>query len=60
MEASTREVSQTPKHYDHSGAKKKSVVWKYFALIKAKDGTATPTLIRQRLYVNYAVNHIFS
>ena len=44
MEASTREASRTPKLYDHSGAKK-SIVWKYFGLIKAKDGPATKTNI---------------
>ena len=44
MEASTREASQTPKLYDHSGAKK-GVVWHYFGFIKAKDGPATKTYL---------------
>jgi hypothetical protein len=42
MKASTREVSQTPKLYDHPRAKKIDV-WKYFGFIKAKDGPATKT-----------------
>jgi hypothetical protein len=42
MEASRIESSRTPKLYDNSGAKK-SVVWKYFGFIKAKNGPATKT-----------------
>ena len=39
-----REASQTPKLYDHSGAKK-GFVWHYFGFIKAKDGPATKTYL---------------
>ena len=42
MEASTKEASHIPKLYDHTGTKK-SVVWKYFGFIEAKDRPATKT-----------------
>ena len=57
MEASRIESSRTPKLYDNSGAKK-SVVWKYFGFIKAKNGPATKTnLMWQRLEISYVGNH---
>jgi len=56
MEASTSEASQTPKVYDHPEGKKKSVVWKYFGFIKAKNGSTTKTNLDMTKAVN--INYV--
>ena len=54
MEASTREASQTPKLYDHPGAKK-ALCGNILDSLKQKiDLQLKPTL---KLYMNYVGNH---
>ena len=57
MDDSTRGASQTPKLYEHPGAKI-SVVCKYLGFIKAKDKSATKTkLYMTKAMYNYFGNH---